>query len=141
MKIFHRSGSTSKKGQGNARRFRVLCQCFCYVITAIICFITVGAIFWLHIQMKVQAHDFQQQLNRGKVKHFLSKCFDFWTKTLNFSDWGERFPFYFAPWLQIWNWRPHQFPVRYFKKCFSTDDSCRCSQKKCKKIWYFYINE
>lgn len=63
-----RNGSTSKKNPANSRRLRILCQCFCYVITAVVCFIMVGAIFWLHIQMKVQAHDFQQQLNKGNVK-------------------------------------------------------------------------
>ncbi len=46
---------------------RVFCQCLCYLATAAICVITVAAIFWLHIQLKMQAQDFNEQMKKGET--------------------------------------------------------------------------
>ena len=64
-------GSSSRKSShrtasSSSTALRVLCQCLCYCATAVISGMTVAAIFWLHVQLRIQAQDFNSQISKGK---------------------------------------------------------------------------
>jgi len=62
-----RNGSCRKSShRSSSGGLRFFCQCLCYLATVVISLMTVAAIFWLHIQLKMQQQDFNSQINKGE---------------------------------------------------------------------------
>ena len=69
-----RNGSGRKSSHRNASSgFRIFCQCLCYSATAVIGVMTVAAIFWLQIELKMQQQDFSSQIGKGWELSFRKK--------------------------------------------------------------------